>query len=62
MGNQFFLGCHFFFLEIKQMLLFYLIKFRVEKHVGSNFSLSENDRIVVVIKVSKLIILSLRNY
>lgn len=51
-----------FFLEIKQMLLFHLIKFKVEKHVGSNFSLGENDRIVVVIKVSKLIVLSLRNY
>lgn len=39
-----------------------LFKFRIEKHTGFNFTLGENDKIVVVIKGSKLIISSLRNY
>lgn len=61
MGNQFFPGVSSFRKKANAFIN-HLIKLKNQKYVGSNSSLSENDRIVVVKKGSKLIIFSLRNY
>lgn len=55
MGHQFFLVYHL--IEIKQMLTF-TFRFRIGRHADSKSSLCKSASIVVVIKVSKLMILS----
>lgn len=55
MGNQFFLVYHL--IEMKQMLTF-TFRFKIGRHVDSESSLCKSASIVVVIKVSKLMILS----
>ena len=55
MGNQFFLVYRL--IEIKQMLTF-TFGFKIGRHVDSESSLCKSASIVVVIKVSKLMILS----